>query len=401
MNTIENLDIIDASPDYIYEIFAAFDTSSVPVSPSPVKYATAKRIKMTISSKFTDGAKVAPNVDVFVQLNPPPATVTLFNVNGDSITADKQGIYNFTTDNTGNVTVYFAGYTDAYHGVEVYSKLDAGSEPVPYSIYIGDYTQAKTDIPAPSVPLNANNILEIPTNGPYFYMSLILADQLEDGLGYTCIAIINSVNFYTQDYAEALESPGMKIPSAYLTTDKDNEIAYFIQNNVGADILTSPTLSFKAEGTPYLHPTVDPENQPRNLNTRPTMNDGQTSITPSNSSYITMHLKNSSEGGGTTTYKTGDVVIFTMYINGYYARSNTKKATVFDLPAITIPAVCPASISIQVPSNFLEGFGQNQQNTSGKFDVDYVVKPQGGGEEKTWGRPVNWLKGAIYTVNVN
>ncbi|MFC7067675.1 hypothetical protein [Brucella rhizosphaerae] len=351
MNTIENLDITDAGPNYIYEVTATFDTSNVPVSPKPVLYATAKRIKMTLSSTYKDEDKAAPNVDVIVQINPPPATVTLFDVNGESQDPNGEGLYPFTTDNTGNVTVYFAGFADAYHKIEPYSVRNASSEPISYTIYVGDYTQATTAIPAPSVPLNANNILEIPTISPFFYMNLIAADVLTDPQGYTCIAIINSVNFYVEDYTQVLESIGMKIPSAYLTTDKDNEIAYFLQNDMGSSVLTSPTLSFKAVGTPYIHPIVNPD-QPRNLTARPGMNQGQTSITPSNSSYITMHLKNNSEGGGTTTYNAGDVVIFTMYINGYYARSNTKKATVFDLPAITIPAICPASISMQVPSNF-------------------------------------------------
>ncbi len=388
----------DQIPDYLYNVIISFDRPSTATSQNN-KYALANKIKMTLSVTLISDGKCVANKDVIVQINPPSADVTIYNVDGSYATPAAEGDYPVTTDANGNVVLYFSSTNNGYQNVQAYVAQNSSSISSEYVIFFGDYTHAQVDVPSPSVDLNEQQILEISDVDPYFYVAITQYDNLVGATNaYSCVAIVNGQYFRKMPYTDALEATGMNVPSAYLQTVSDNQIAYFLENDKGANVVSSPTLKFAAAGTPYNHPKVDPINLPRNLTSRPYLNQGQTSITTSNSANLYVNLDRKLESKNVYTYNAGDTVNFTMYINGFYAGSVVQKVDVFDLEECVVGSGCPPTVSAQIPAYLLEGYGSNIANTPGRYDLDYVVMYEHVTDPKIWGRPVNWLKGNINTV---
>ncbi|MDM7853028.1 hypothetical protein [Pseudochrobactrum kiredjianiae] len=393
--------INDQDVDYVYGVSIKFDKTGVTTSSSPIKYGTADKIKATIAVVTLVDSVAAANTKVIMQINPPSADVTIFNKDGSVAVNDDdlgEGKFLFTTDGSGQVIVYFASINNGYQNVSAYVQADGKSPAVEYVVFFGDYSHADTSIPSPSVDLNDQSVLEISQTDPYFYVALIQADAIDTTQGNSCVAIVNNKYFKKIPYQDALESTGMSIPSAWLSTQDKNQLANFIENDVSAVVFSSPTLEFLAEGTPYNHPKIDPVNLPRNLTSRPYLNTGQTSITPSNYSNLYVSIDRAVEPGGGYTYNLNDKIKFTMYVNGFFAGSILSNVTVFDLNDFTVKASCPDTVSVQIPAANLEGFGANISNTAGRYDIDYEVIPANETDPKKYGRPVNWLKGNINTV---
>lgn len=390
----------DNQVNYKYDVSVKFDKTGATTSATPIKYATADLIKSTITAHhFQDGTPAA-NTKVVMQLNPPSADVTVFNRDGSFAINDEdlgEGAFLFTTDDLGQAKFYFASVNNGYQNISTYTYDKTSSEANEYVVFFGDYSHADAQIPSPALDLDEQSVLQISQTDPYFYVSLIQADQITVPEGNSCVAIVNGDYFRKMPYQDALESAGLGIPSAWLSTEHKNEISYFIENDTSAAVFSSPTLSFMAEGIPYNHPKVDPA-FPRELQSRPYLNTGQTSITTSNYSNLYVNLDRIKEQNGEFTYNAGDTIKFTLYINGYYPGSIVPFVNVINLEPIKLPFTCPIKASAQIPASILEGFGANISNTPGRYDIDYTVVRANQTEEKKWGRPMHWLKGNINTV---
>ena len=388
--------IIEDTYTYIYDVRAILSSNSAEKSAFPVRYLTSNKIKMVISSTYVDGGNPATNLDIILQLNPPADVLVVFDDKGEHVSSFEEGRYNLKTGVDGKVILYLASSHDIYQNIQVYSQKYGSSSPTECVIFFGDNTTISTDMPAPFVDLNDQNSLDIPTDSPYFNVYFPFLSDNIDPNAFSCVINTNSFYFTKKTYSSALLSPGVQVPSAYLNTVGDNEIYYFIENNMAGGGLTSDKLIFQAKGTPYKHPSNGP-GQNRTLQSRPNLNEGQTSITPSNVSDINVKLKNILESSGGYTFSTGDSVTFTIFINGYFAGSNVQKNNVFDLPPIIIEAPRPENVCISLPDNILAGYGSNQSHSPGRYEIDYVVKPENSADKSTWSRPTAWLKGTITT----
>ncbi|MFC7067678.1 hypothetical protein [Brucella rhizosphaerae] len=322
--------------------------------------------------------------------------LVVFDDKGEHVESFEEGRYNLKTGVDGSVILYLASPHNIYQNIQVYSQKYGSSSPTECVIFFGDSTTISTDMPAPFVDLNDQNSLDIPTDSPYFNVHFPVLNDDIDPDAFSCVISTNSCYFTKQNYSSALLPQGVQVPSAYLNTVEDNEIYYFIENNTAGGGLTSDKLIFQAKGIPYKHPSIGPW-QNRTLKSRPLLNEGQTAITPSNISDIKFKLKNIPESSGGYTFRTGDSVTFTMFINGYFAGSNVQKNNVFELPPIIIEDPCPENICISLPANILAGYGSNQSHSPGRYEIDYVVKPENSADKSTWSRPTAWLKGAITT----
>ncbi|PJO49615.1 hypothetical protein [Brucella pituitosa] len=382
---------------YVYNLSLSLSSNSAALSPSPLRYATANKVRATISSSYVDGGSPAPNLDIILQVNPPADVFTIYDEKGLFIRSYEEGRYRLKTGSDGKVVVYFASTDNIYEFIQLIVERDGTSSPTEYIVFFGDYARTPTHIPPPVVDLDDDNSLNIPVDSPYFRVKIPQQDPPAISAGLSCVAITNTVNFTKQSYSDALRDSGMQIPSAYLSTEQDNEIAYFIENNVGGGSQTSPKVTFKAKGLPYTHPSND-ANQNRILTSRPYLNEGQTSITPDNVQDLTVYLPNKEESDGNHTFEVGDTIIFTMYINGYFPGSDTKKVDVFDLPAVEVKEPRPSSISSVISTNILPGYGLNSLSTPGRYDLDYVVKRGNSKNGTVWNRPKSWLKGNLVTV---
>ncbi|MDM7853027.1 hypothetical protein [Pseudochrobactrum kiredjianiae] len=381
---------------YIYDLTLSLSNISAELSPPSSDFANSNKIKATVSSFYVDGGLPAQNVNIILQINPPASIVTVYDEDHAFIRSYQEGRYRLKTGADGKAVIYFASTGNIYESIQLIAERNASSLSKQHIIFFGDYAAAPARIPPPVLDLNGNDQLEIPTESPYFQITIPSQTPAIVNTGLNCVVITNTKHFTKQSYASALEE-GVKIPSAYLDTENNNEIAYFIQNNSDGTTVTSPKVTFKAVGTPYTHPVQSADGS-RTLQARPYLNDGQTSITPNNASNLKVFVENKVESDGRHTFEVGDKIIFTVYINGYFKGSDVKKVDVFDLPVIEVKEDRPAKINVTISSDKISGFGSNTHNSPGRYELDYVVKRSNETDIPTLYRPVNWLKGNIVTV---
>ncbi|WP_407866394.1 hypothetical protein [Phyllobacterium phragmitis] len=371
-----------------YTIQASLDKTSAPDTSGTLDPSSSdNKITMTISVKNTDGTSAGVQQ---LKLQVSPLAPTLFDANNQPMQVGGDGLYLIATDTDGTYKVQFMSGQMTYADILIFSATDGESVTGPYTIFFGSYDKASPSVPGPILSLN-DDTLPIPSYSPYFIVNFVRFTAEE---GQKCVTLLNGNAFYMDDYATAVNE-GMKVPSAHLdATGGENKLSYFVENMAGNSQI-SPAISFKAQGTPYMHPDPGAENRVRTK--RPYLPNYVYVINNTTKTPVIVSLDFSTTEGDPDYLKLGDVVVFTTYINGWLEGSNDPKISVFDVEGtVSAASVSKKTVTALIPANKIAGFGANLAGTPGELEIDYTVNPDGSNPS----RPKKWMTGLIDTTGL-
>jgi hypothetical protein len=360
---------------YIYDLSMALSNTCAELSSTSDKDEISNKIKSTITSTYVADNTVARNIELIIQVSPVVNDLKLYDRNFEVIKNYENGRYKIRTGADGKAIIYFSSNTNTYAIVTISAEQNSTSIATPHILFFGGYTNTPSPIPAPVITLNDNNQFDIPTNTAYFHVKIPTTEMPIVPANASCVIIVNNFHFMKQNFIAALVN-GIEIPSAYLVTETDNEIAYFIQDNTSNEILISPKITFKATGTPCIHPEQSTGHS-RTLQSRPYLNYGQTSITPNNALNLKVCLDKKIEAENKYTYDTGDV---------------------YEIGRVKVLDSETTTIIMEIPSDKLSGYGANTNNSPGRYELDYTVKHSNDETTYTLQLAKNILKGNITTI---